>query len=158
MRRSIAVSVLFAVFITAAGASDSDSLPDNLRWEAATGAGIPPTAIPGGFEAHGEVLYICRAAFQGGVHPGKASRSLGACLIAWGELEHYVDPYEVLVLAGAGTVSTEAPSPVVEREPYVSRERIARVLTEALEATTPDGGPDWATRLRAAELAIALNT
>ena len=75
---------------------------DNLRWVSAAAGDIPPSAIPGGTEAHGEVLYICRANFEGGIHPGKISHELGACIVPWGTREHYVDQYEVLTGGSRG--------------------------------------------------------
>jgi hypothetical protein len=51
-------------------------------------------AFLGGSEA-GKGLAICRAAFQGGVHPGKVVN--GKCNIGWGGREYTIAVYEVLV-------------------------------------------------------------
>ena len=81
--------------VAAAGA---DGLPNNLRWEPSTGGDVPPSAVPGGFESYGEVLYICRAEIEGGLHPGKVSQILRACVVPYAEREHFIGSYEVLVV------------------------------------------------------------
>jgi len=64
-----------------------------LRWVAATGGQVPAGAVTGGQEP-GRTLYICRANFEGGVHPGKLVGS--NCNIGYGGREVEVRNYEVL--------------------------------------------------------------
>lgn len=150
----VAGTVLFA---TQASAAEPEGFPDNLRWEFNAGGDVPPNAIPAGVEHHGEVLYICRAELEGGVHPGKTSRGIGACAVPWGGYEHNIDPYEVLVLVGGeaarAPVSAAVAAPIAE-EAYLTREQIVRVLRDALTAEHADGRPDHWARLRAVELAL----
>ncbi|KAG1755267.1 uncharacterized protein EDB91DRAFT_1098085 [Suillus paluster] len=44
-----------------------------VHWTVGTLGLLPPTAIEGGHEANGELLYIARAPYASGLHPGKAS-------------------------------------------------------------------------------------
>ena len=55
---------------------------------------IPFTAVEGGFEQNRN-LYICRAEFHGGLHPGKVVN--GKCNIGWGGKEVTLDSFDVLV-------------------------------------------------------------
>jgi hypothetical protein len=70
------------------------------RWVEATGGAIPAGAVAQGHEADGESLWVCRANYQGGVHPGKVRGAFGAANIPYGGLEVKVNPYEVLMDAG----------------------------------------------------------
>ena len=63
-----------------------------LRWVSHK-YGMPSGAIRGG-EAEGYPLFVCRAKYNGGVHPGKLYK--GACNIGWGGEEIVVPRYEVL--------------------------------------------------------------
>ena len=45
----------------------------------------------------GAPLYICRAVFEGGVHPGKIRSDFGGCNVGWGGAEHTVSKYQTLV-------------------------------------------------------------
>jgi hypothetical protein len=70
--------------------------PNRISWQAAANGQIPPGAVVGGQEP-GRQLYICRAPYQGGVHPGKlVGRN---CNIGWGGNEVTLPRYEVMVLA-----------------------------------------------------------
>ena len=64
-------------------------------WEAASGGVLPPGAVVGGHEANGAPLYVCRTAYNGGVHPGKTVGA--ACNIGWGGKEISRTTYDVLV-------------------------------------------------------------
>jgi hypothetical protein len=66
-------------------------------WVAANSGNIPNRAVRGGQEANGENLFVCRARFQGGLHPGKIRPAFGGCNVPWGGGEHAVRSYEVLV-------------------------------------------------------------
>lgn len=66
-----------------------------LVWIAASNGRVPPGAMVGGNEK-GQSLYVCRAAYQDGLHPGKV---IGRnCNIGWGGREALRPNYEVLVL------------------------------------------------------------
>ena len=78
-------------------ASDDREHGEILGWQSAEGGHIPDSAIVAGKEANGEDIFVCRAAFEGGIHPGKIFRSMGTCLVPWGGQEHHLHKYEVLV-------------------------------------------------------------
>jgi hypothetical protein len=73
------------------------SSPSSLQWVPASNGAVPPGAVVGGYEP-GRDLYVSRAEFKGGVHPGKlvANQEYGCC-IGWGNKEEYFKNYEVLV-------------------------------------------------------------
>ena len=70
---------------------------------AVNGGPLPPNAVQAGNETDLTVngptypLYICRAPFQGGLHPGKIRSGWTACHISWGGTEHAISTYDVLV-------------------------------------------------------------
>lgn len=66
------------------------------RWRPTNG-GVPDRAVLGGHAPAGD-LYICRAHYRDGTHPGKLLDR--KCLIGWGGREVAVSPYEVLTLQG----------------------------------------------------------
>ena len=70
------------------------SILGGLAWVAAANGTIPPKAVPGGKETNGDVLYICRAAYKGGVQPGKLVGK--NCNFGYGGLEVMSPKYEVL--------------------------------------------------------------
>lgn len=63
------------------------------------GQPVPRDAVRGGRERQ-DTLYVCRAAYQGGLHPGKLLA--GKCLIGYGGKEVGLSRYEVLVGAREG--------------------------------------------------------
>lgn len=65
------------------------------NWESATNGDIPDGAIKAGHEANGTPLYLCRADYKGGVHPGKVRKEFDAANIPYGGDEVKVNPYEV---------------------------------------------------------------
>lgn len=67
------------------------------HWVTASNGKIPSSAVVVGYEANGEPLYTARAAYQGGLHPGKVRLAFGAANIPYGGKEVKVNPYEVLV-------------------------------------------------------------
>jgi len=71
-------------------------VPTGGVWRGASGGQIPVNAVPAGFEANGTPLYVCRGAFQGGMHPGKIRAGFGGCNIGYGGAEHVVRSYDVL--------------------------------------------------------------
>ena len=74
-------------------------LVGNVRWAPASGGQIPQGAIPAGKEQQpgNEDLFVCRAQFKNGVHPGKIRPAFHGCNIAWGGEERTISNYEVLV-------------------------------------------------------------
>jgi|RhiMetdeSRZDD1v2_1073273.scaffolds.fasta_scaffold156238_4 hypothetical protein len=74
---------------------------------------VPQGAVKSGTEQNninaGVNLYVCRVAFQGGVHPGKLiDSSWRRCNFGWGGDEWYSLSYEVLI--DNGTWNTGSPS------------------------------------------------
>jgi hypothetical protein len=60
------------------------------------GEAIPTNAIVGGSQDNTNAMfYVCRANYQGGVHPGKLVS--GNCSISWGGRELFMRDYEVLL-------------------------------------------------------------
>lgn len=64
------------------------------RWVPAGGGVVPPGAVVGGHEANGAPQYVCRAYYNGGMHPGKVVGT--NCNIGWGGTEVTIPTYEVL--------------------------------------------------------------
>ncbi|MEV6366931.1 DM9 repeat-containing protein [Micromonospora musae] len=107
---------------------------DGYRWETARGGRIPPDAVPHGYEADGEPLWVCRVRIHGGVHPGKVRPGFGAAQATWGGETVSVDEYEVLVDRGVWGVASRGAVPAdalpagreSDGEPlYVARAAIA---------------------------------
>ena len=78
---------------------DYQVLTGSFRWLSAKGGEIPAGALKAGKEdpPGREDLYVCRARFKNGVHPGKVRREFGGCNIGWGGTEQVISDYEVLV-------------------------------------------------------------
>jgi hypothetical protein len=74
------------------------------RWVGAANGNIPPGAFAGGEEG-GQSLFVCRATYQGGIHPGKIRDGFGGCNIGYGGREVTVASYQALV-GVAGPSST----------------------------------------------------
>jgi hypothetical protein len=72
-------------------------LMDAGTWVPASGGAVPEGAVAWGHEANGEALFVCRAALNGGLHPGKVRGEFGAANIPFGGKEVKVFSYEVLV-------------------------------------------------------------
>ncbi len=66
-------------------------------WASAANGDVPAGAVVGGYESDGTDLYVCRGAYQGGLHMGKVRKAFQACNLGWGGKEVKVNPYEVLV-------------------------------------------------------------
>ena len=69
----------------------------SARWIDMANGNVPPKAQPAGNEANGQPLFLCRATFNGGIHPGKIRTEFGGCNVAWGGQEHKVTNYQVWV-------------------------------------------------------------
>ena len=72
-----------------------------LKWVEAMNGEIPEGALESGWETEGP-LYVCRAGYGGGVHPGKVRADFGGCHIPWGGQEIVIPIYDVLVAAILG--------------------------------------------------------
>jgi hypothetical protein len=92
------------------------------NWVYESGGSVPRDAITGGREPDGTPLYMCRAFYQGGLHPGRVRPGLAGCDIGWGGSERVISFYQVLVPRwasaangnipqGAYSYGFEAPSP-----------------------------------------------
>ena len=91
-----------------------------LYWESADGGHIPESALVAGRRAHGESLFICRAEFEGGIHPGKISHGMVGCAVPWGGREHFLNHYDILLAAIADRGTPEAEPGVVTESDTVS--------------------------------------
>lgn len=88
-----------------------------FHWIDARNGAVPRGAVPGGDEG-GRPLYVCRASYQNGMHPGKLFGSF--CNIGWGGREVTVSEYQVMVSVGpveAPPNRQPAPPPVATRPP-----------------------------------------
>jgi hypothetical protein len=86
--------------------SDSTVFPEDrtVNWvRLSRGQSVPNNAITGGIELGGDnngtTLYVCRAAYNDGVYPGKLLN--GSCNIGFGGKETVVSTYEVAVGSGS---------------------------------------------------------
>jgi hypothetical protein len=71
-----------------------------VHWVGASNGAIPAGAVAGGSEP-GRTLYICRARYNNGLHPGKVVAQ--NCNIGWGGKEILVRSYEVMVASSGGS-------------------------------------------------------
>lgn len=73
-------------------------LTGQFTWASASNGVVPIGAIRGGQEAlpGAEILYICRASYQNGLHIGKLRVAFGGCNVPWGGKEITVSQYEAL--------------------------------------------------------------
>ncbi|XP_060838903.1 uncharacterized protein LOC132920491 isoform X1 [Rhopalosiphum padi] len=67
-----------------------------VHWVHASNGQIPSNALPGGFDATNEQLYVARAEHNGALIPGKLVPSHGVVYIPWGGVENPKENYEVL--------------------------------------------------------------
>jgi hypothetical protein len=90
------------------GNNKENRASDRLMWvRVASGQPLPSDAIVGGVELGGQnngaTLYICRAEYNGGVHPGKLIG--GFCNIGFAGQEIVLSNYQVAT--GKGSVQTK---------------------------------------------------
>ena len=90
---------LHLFFVLLIGSFTLASAQSPMKW--VSGAAAPTTATIGGNE-NGQPLYVCRARYEGGLHPGKIVT--GNCNIGWGGKEIVLPTYEILT--GTGTWGT----------------------------------------------------
>lgn len=80
------------------GCPEYEVLMDRGVWGIASGGEVPADAYPAGREGSGEPLYVVRAALgAGNLHLGKLRREFGAANIGYGNEEHKIHAYEVLL-------------------------------------------------------------
>ncbi len=72
-----------------------------VQWVSDSDGGIPYGAVVCGNEADGTPLYLARAYYNGGLHPGKVRAEFRSANIPYGDNEVKVNPYEVY--CGGGT-------------------------------------------------------
>ena len=104
--RLFAAPFLFALF--GIGLCTPARAEDN--WVFAANGSVPLDAIQGGAEPDGTSVYICRAFFKGGVHPGRVRPGMTGCDIGWGGSEEVVSFYQVLVPRWVSAVNGNIPS------------------------------------------------
>jgi len=69
-----------------------------VNWVLTQGKNIPDNAIIGGTDTDGSQLWVARAYYDGGIHPGKAFlNARKGAVTSYGGREVEVDQYEVLV-------------------------------------------------------------
>jgi len=78
----------------------------NVKWAASSGR-LPANAFIGGSEGSRK-LAVCRAAYQGGTHPGKVVA--GKCNIGWGGKEIVIRKFEVMTNKGVKLAWAKGPS------------------------------------------------
>jgi len=73
----------------------------HLEWlDMSEGDPLPMNAVIGGYQPRPRAtLYVCRAFYQNGMHPGKLFN--GRCNIGWGGSEIVMSDYQVLVARGS---------------------------------------------------------
>ena len=86
------ISVFLAEYVYAQKGS-------GVTWVKAEYGEIPKGAVEGGV-IEGKPVYVCRAYYSNGTHPGKTWEN--ACNIGWGGKEVAVKDFEVLVSKGSG--------------------------------------------------------
>ena len=106
------MQILFGILIIGATSSANAQVAamsdGNVKWVASTG-GLPADAFIGGSENNGSrKLAVCRAAYQGGTHPGKVVA--GKCNIGWGGKEIVLSPFEVMTNKGVTLAWVKGPS------------------------------------------------
>merc|ERR1712168_100820 len=74
-----------------------DTAPPGFEWEDAFFGSVPKGAVVGGVGANGMEIYICRTYHNHNLIPGKVNSYMGNCDVAWGNTEHDVPMYQVLV-------------------------------------------------------------
>jgi hypothetical protein len=91
-----------AAFIPSGGVevavNDYEVMMEQGNWSPTVSGGtVPEGAIALGFEPDGDPLFVARAQFNGGLHPGKLRFAFGGAIISWGGIEHLVSDYQVLL-------------------------------------------------------------
>ena len=71
----------------------------NASWVAGQDGALPTNAYEAGkeFPPSDEKLYVCRALYRGGIHPGRITTTSQHCDIEWGGKEIMGTSYEILL-------------------------------------------------------------
>ncbi|KAM5531106.1 hypothetical protein V8D89_015220 [Ganoderma adspersum] len=87
---------------TSPGDIDDPWIVIRPQWISPVDGFVPLSAIVGGQETHGDLLYVARASYQGGIHPGKASPQYGNVFISFDgkEIEFPLTSDDIEVLVG----------------------------------------------------------
>lgn len=72
-------------------------------WQLAKNGVIPSNSFPAGLDDNGETLYVCRANYANGVHPGKIRRGFRGCNISFAGKEIAIPVYSVLLSIRQGS-------------------------------------------------------
>lgn len=67
---------------------------NNFKWISSSGGKVPSGAVAFGVQDNGAPLFVARASYGNGIHPGKLTP--GAAYIPWDGREIIVNNYEVL--------------------------------------------------------------
>ncbi len=87
---------------------------DCIKWVEASDGDIPRNAVVGGDE-DGAKLYIARAFYRGGTHPGKIKKGWDGCNIGYGGKEVTIRNYEVLVYSNGNSNDSDDGGHVVKK-------------------------------------------
>ncbi|MBD2450000.1 DUF3421 domain-containing protein [Nostoc sp. FACHB-152] len=83
------------LFFTNINDEEAANTVGGVDWVSESYGSVPSDAILAGYENDGSPLYICRAFYNEGLHPGKVVGE--NCNIGWGGQEISLPYYEVLV-------------------------------------------------------------
>lgn len=100
------IAVLTITFCFGMGGHAAAS--EDWTWVNAKPDHIPPDAVYGGQEGQ-QSLYICRAGYQNGIHPGKVRPGFGGCNIAYGGAEVTVPNFQILVSSWVPSANGSVP-------------------------------------------------
>jgi len=113
-----------------------------VSWASARNGRMPDGAVRGGGEG-GRTLYICRARYSGGIHPGKVVG--GRCNIGWGGKEIALSSYEVAVDPQANRTQFQqppgTPRAAVAPPPFNPPPRAAQPVSSPAPAAAPGARP-----------------
>jgi len=74
-------------------------------WIKAQEGQVPPNAIVAGKNRDGQLLYVCRVQYEGGVYPGALASDTKNCSISYDGKEYSLPNYEILVGVGYSWVT-----------------------------------------------------
>lgn len=67
------------------------------KWISSSGGDVPKNAFPVGYTKKGEVLYIGRNNYKGGLNIGKVHKSHGCIYVGYNGREYSFADYEILI-------------------------------------------------------------
>jgi hypothetical protein len=119
-----------------------------MQWQTARNGAIPAGAVIAGHEhpPGNETLYICRAHYRNGLHPGKIRPAFGGCNIGWGGQERMVRRYEVLVSSGTRSTQGEphpGPGPAPGSIPHKTCNIDGTIYSNDGSVFGCEGGGNW---------------